>query len=65
MRREGVPIFQSGTVEFRLFFATLSPDTFRGLFGPVADLPHIEGIRGMPAFVFLTCVVLIPRREIL
>jgi hypothetical protein len=27
------------------------------IFGPVADLPHIEGIRGTPAFVFLTCVV--------
>ena len=40
-----------------LFSATVSPDTFLDLFGPVAEIHHIEGVRGMRAFVFLTCVV--------
>jgi hypothetical protein len=55
---QGGAVFSIGPVGIGLFLATLSPDAFfRDLFGPVADLPHIEGIRGVPAFVFLTCVI--------
>ena len=51
------PFFRYALVGFGLFLATLRPDTFSDLFGPVADIPHVEGVRGTGAFVFLTCVV--------
>lgn len=51
------PLFRAARQNFGLAIASLSPDNFPDLFGPVADTPHMEGVRGMGAFVLVTCVV--------
>jgi hypothetical protein len=57
-------LFSLRLVKFGLAIATLPPDTLPVLFGPVADTPHIEGVRGKGAFVLVTCMVKKPCREI-
>jgi hypothetical protein len=58
------PFFDQSDLDPAFSSPHFRPTLFPDLFGPVADLPHIEGIRGVPAFVFLTCVVSKTRREI-
>jgi hypothetical protein len=58
------PFFDQSDLDPAFSSPHFRPTLFPDLFGPVADIPHIGGIRGMPAFVFLTCVVSKTRREI-
>jgi hypothetical protein len=52
-----LPIFLPRSVKLALAIAAHSPDTFPAHFGAVAETPHIEGVRGVRAFVLVTCVV--------
>jgi hypothetical protein len=49
--------FSTGRTDLVFSSPHFRPTTFPDLFGPVADIPHIEGIRGVHTFVFLTCVI--------
>jgi hypothetical protein len=58
VREKAMPFFPVGEAKFWSCRRHIpARQRFPDLFGPVADIHHVEGVCGMSTFVLVTCVV--------